>query len=566
MCTIPYSLTSAIYLIFAVTSSEYYLSYNAFTWDAAELFCQSHCSSNLASIHSYSDVVELQLLLNNRSANINMNINDVWIGLVQNGSDQFKWSDNTPFNWGNNKITDIITSNPEYVLTYNTVSDKYEFANTYNSSTERSFVCNECKWDILTKYVYINTQLDFAAAELKCNDEFGTHIASIHSETDMQQVRLISDLSSYIGAGIYIGLNDKLMQNNLIWVDDTTLDYIPDNSDMLLDYNLSTLAFNNAACVMLDTTANYEWTVAECINNYNIICNAPTNILCDKDNWNIDSEMYWTWSDNCDVYNTNFDLKTNAIKNTFDDTYRLWTKLSLEYVFKMDLNSNHSDISSSGIVINFQDSVNETIDMVPYYIGVNMKENGDINLFIRNKISKIMIESDDISSEMDLLNDDNILRIEFDENATFTFILNDDETILLPQNVGNNISENYYIKSMNVQNVGISSWSRALYYNGWGNYSVTYTTQSPTPAPTPRPVRTRSPTADCSMDNAIYAQWSDSYLSIYIYIPNKHNRKKRLVDRIIMDENALTNKSDCNALFEPETLDLLVGAECFWVQ
>lgn len=76
----------------------YFLSLNEFDLDEASAFCNSICSSKLASIHSESD---------NRRAVATIQHNtystgDTWIGLsdaVQ--SDHWEWDDGTTFDYGN---------------------------------------------------------------------------------------------------------------------------------------------------------------------------------------------------------------------------------------------------------------------------------------------------------------------------------------------------------------------------------------------------------------------------------------------------------------------------------
>merc|ERR1712228_369641 len=62
--------------------------------------------------------------------------------------------------------------------------------------------------------------------------------------------------------------------------------------------------------------------------------------------------------------------------------------------------------------------------------------------------------------------------------------------------------------------------------------------ESPTLRPSVDPSQSPSvpPTGQCNMENAIFAEWSQSYLSIYIFVPDKHNKKKKKIDQIHMDE------------------------------
>eukprot|EP01083_Nonionella_stella_P233298 822149_1 len=93
-------------LFFAITcatlpfiTASYYISYNSFTWTNAESFCQNHCNSNLASIHSDPELSAIQQLTNDSLISTNL-----WIGLFENSSGHYHWSDNTPFDYGSDKI------------------------------------------------------------------------------------------------------------------------------------------------------------------------------------------------------------------------------------------------------------------------------------------------------------------------------------------------------------------------------------------------------------------------------------------------------------------------------
>merc|ERR1712228_768114 len=95
-------------------------------------------------------------------------------------------------------------------------------------------------------------------------------------------------------------------------------------------------------------------------------------------------------------------------------------------------------------------------------------------------------------------------------------------------------------------------------------YPTEIPTVHPSVVPTESPL-TLPPTGQCNMENAIFAEWSQSYLSIYIFVPDKHNKKKKKIDQIHMDEALKSN--NCDTIFEAATLALLGSdAECFWMK
>eukprot|EP01084_Bolivina_argentea_P007046 13271_1 len=91
--------------------------------------------------------------------------------------------------------------------------------------------------------------------------------------------------------------------------------------------------------------------------------------------------------------------------------------------------------------------------------------------------------------------------------------------------------------------------------------SVSPTTAEPT-SKSPTLTPTESPTLPiCNMDNAIFAKWSRSYLSILIY----HKTKAEQVDKILMKNGELID--DCKSIFATKTMTLLGDdARCTWVE
>lgn len=65
------------------------------------------------------------------------------------------------------------------------------------------------------------------------------------------------------------------------------------------------------------------------------------------------------------------------------------------------------------------------------------------------------------------------------------------------------------------------------------------------------------------MEEAIWAKWSRSYLSIHVHIPYKFHQRK--TERIILNENQFVD--DCTFLFDAATMVLLSSdANCFWIK
>ena len=120
---------SLYYVINIYSTTSYHLSLNAIDWNQAESFCQSHCNSNLASLHSTDDYLE-GLNIIHRNPYINQR---VWIGLNDmDHPEHWEWSDSSSFNFGNtiNLTTGLIIegsypwreNEPNYIRAQNAVA------------------------------------------------------------------------------------------------------------------------------------------------------------------------------------------------------------------------------------------------------------------------------------------------------------------------------------------------------------------------------------------------------------------------------------------------------------
>eukprot|EP01084_Bolivina_argentea_P057750 105499_1 len=334
-----YLCLAAILIIFR-TNSDYYFSLNALSRENANTFCQNHCQSNLASIHSYTDRFEIETLLQKTATQID--IENVWIGLYEQSNSAF-WSDSSEFDWGADLIIPKDNSDPKYYeLMYDNSQNTFYF-NQADISIEQPFICNKCEWNVLSKYVHINKQLDMLSAQLECNTRLSTSLASIHSVSDNNEATLLSGLGSHRN-GTYIG-----MKHNQ-WIDDT-----------MFNYNTAMHNINDENCTILNPVHN-AWMSTDCSNQYDILCNAPT-VLCDINQWTGDLETFeWIFADSgdCGVYNNNTHqtTTTNQIKTFVNIDQKSWSTLTVEYTWKIDTHSpiTNTGIAYSGISISFDGS------------------------------------------------------------------------------------------------------------------------------------------------------------------------------------------------------------------
>ena len=70
-------------------------------------------------------------------------------------------------------------------------------------------------------YIYVQyPQKGWRKAEQFCRDKFGTNLASVHSDEEMNE---ITDLIN--GASVWIGLHDIRIEKKFRWIDKSDVDY-----------------------------------------------------------------------------------------------------------------------------------------------------------------------------------------------------------------------------------------------------------------------------------------------------------------------------------------------------
>ena len=92
-----------------------------------------------------------------------------------------------------------------------------------NSNTTVSVAANE------SNYVFIQDRITWFSAELFCQNNFGTHLATIISDQDIKEaIKLVNHTNNFISDNfdIWIGLNDILNHGKYVWIDETSCDYV----------------------------------------------------------------------------------------------------------------------------------------------------------------------------------------------------------------------------------------------------------------------------------------------------------------------------------------------------
>ena len=189
-------------------SYPYYLSPNTFLFPNAEAFCINVCDSHLASVHSADDHNDIVDLVRDHPIDIKTVSSGCWIGLTDDITDlQFYWTDGTDFNWGTNinggqypwADGEPNPSTEQYQVQIYTESigqpNKYYEWDDESYDQPHPFICNDCKWNVLNKYIFYNNidnvlAKNFNDAQATCNSLFGTSLASIHNDAEQQYLKL----------------------------------------------------------------------------------------------------------------------------------------------------------------------------------------------------------------------------------------------------------------------------------------------------------------------------------------------------------------------------------------
>lgn len=201
------TLASVIILLrLTIINDAYYLSQNALFWPDAESFCNIHCGSNLASIHSDEQYTEIKnLILNDDITSLtNAAGNGYWIGLNKSTVPTiYQWTDGSTFDFASDLSGGVNpwlpnepdSSYPYVQLQKDSVIPSNNLRWKAQGTTEKApAICNECDWTKLSKYIYIGEQREtWINAEQFCNDNFGTNLASIHNQMEQEEAAYVQN-------------------------------------------------------------------------------------------------------------------------------------------------------------------------------------------------------------------------------------------------------------------------------------------------------------------------------------------------------------------------------------
>ena len=224
------------------TSSDYFVSPIRLNWYGADQYCNDHCNSELASIHTGFDNLYIIDIIDN-APNISSLKNDgTWFGLNQidfEGNDGYtgiwNYTDETPFDFGNfyrhypwEHFQPDGKDHGQWCARFWADADNLWDDEFCDPDLSQQLVCNECQWNVLTKYVLLEDTYDSQPdAQLACENIYGTDLASIHSDADQKEAALLCELSN-TSSGCWIGLynaDNTARYYTFYWNDETIFDY-----------------------------------------------------------------------------------------------------------------------------------------------------------------------------------------------------------------------------------------------------------------------------------------------------------------------------------------------------
>eukprot|EP01084_Bolivina_argentea_P282794 484162_1 len=142
---------------------------------------------------------------------------------------------------------------------------------------------------ISNPYYLLHNQLSYTNAELFCNQQCSSHLASIHSPIDYNyslQIIRQNDMKNYLpNSDIFIGLNDIQSEGIYQWTDNSSFSFAS-NVSIGGIYPWKSNSPNNANnihggqnCIKYSFYFNYLFDDTECNNNHKFLCNKCDTII-----------------------------------------------------------------------------------------------------------------------------------------------------------------------------------------------------------------------------------------------------------------------------------------------
>ena len=283
-------ISVSLLLVMAKVSQSYHLVNISMNWSMAELYCQQQCNSNLASVHSQSQYDEIIEIVDTAFPDAIHPLGlgfRAWFGLndIQNEM-HFVYSDGTPFNFGNDTskpglfpwvsdspANDSIKGNQDcadIIKWYNEFHNAFFSWNDDFCYATHPFICNHCdtisptinptiyptlnptvnpfpsptlnpipipsspSQALSRDYHYVNIALNWNMAEVYCQETCNSNLASIHSQSDFDEIAQLFEHHSEINTSVYqevwFGLHDIHNELGFVFSDNTPFDWANDIS------------------------------------------------------------------------------------------------------------------------------------------------------------------------------------------------------------------------------------------------------------------------------------------------------------------------------------------------
>eukprot|EP01083_Nonionella_stella_P156600 507342_1 len=265
---------------------HYFLPGSALSINDSTQFCSDLCNSDLASIHSQSQLNDAVHAISVKPKHIwaptHHQRDEAYIGLTSDNfpSVPFSWYDRSPFNYGN----DTNKSSPPWkayhpqggytpaCVVLEADTSTWRDVQCNYSTTDR-FLCNHCNGQI-NKYALLThsaSGLTFNQSNAACRATYGTSLASIHTDRDHSEI--LSLLKVNHRSVAWIGLKNT----NQTWEDGTPFDYGTDSE--VCPHTIC------ETCAVIQDTNNPIWQHKPCTNSYASICNLPSEISFELNTW-----------------------------------------------------------------------------------------------------------------------------------------------------------------------------------------------------------------------------------------------------------------------------------------
>lgn len=136
----------------------------------------------------------------------------------------------------------------------------------------------------MDSYHFVDIRLNWTLAETYCQDICNSHLASIHSESEFDEISALVDVSIGYNARAWFGLNDMVNELYFVYTDGTPFNFgnntaTPGNYPWARDSPADDNSNGNQDCCNLirRRTTNIDFNDDECNETYPFLCNSCIN-------------------------------------------------------------------------------------------------------------------------------------------------------------------------------------------------------------------------------------------------------------------------------------------------